>query len=123
MSDRILVRDLQLFARHGVLPEEAVHGQRFELDLTATLDLRPAAEADDLRLGASYAEMVRVATDAFTGRRYNLIEAAAEAVAASLLSAFPPIRSVAVEVRKPAAPIDAIFRHVAVAITRSRPGG
>jgi dihydroneopterin aldolase len=42
MSDRIIVRDLQVFARHGVLPEEAALGQRFAIDVTAYLDLAPA---------------------------------------------------------------------------------
>lgn len=120
MSDRILVRNLQLVARHGVLPEEAVLGQRFVLDLVAHLDLSAAGTSDDLAASVSYADIIAVATQRFTGARFALIEAAAEAVAAALLTRFTAIEQVDVEVRKPAAPIDAVFGYVAVAIERRR---
>jgi dihydroneopterin aldolase len=122
MSDRIIVKDLQVFARHGVLPEESRLGQRFAVDLTAFLDLRPAGESDDYAQTACYDTMVRTITEAMTQRRFALIEAAAEAVATAVLARFPAVAHVAVEVRKPAAPIDAVFAHVAVAIERRRSG-
>ena len=50
------------------------------------------------------------------------IEAAAEAVATALLNGFPLIERVVVEVRKPAAAIDAVFEHVGVVIERARRG-
>ncbi len=120
MADRIVVRDLQVFARHGLLPEEAALGQRFALDIEAEIDLRPAGRADDLALGISYADIVAVAAAALKNPRRALIEAAAEAVADALLKAFPAIDGITLELRKPGAPIDAVFAHVAVAITRRR---
>lgn len=120
MSDRVLVRDLQLVARHGVLPEEAVLGQRFVLDITVHLDLATAGTSDDLAASVSYADLIAIASERFIGTRFSLIEAAAEAVAAALLARFPAIDRVDVEVRKPAAPIDAVFGYVAVAIERRR---
>lgn len=120
MTDRIHIRDLQVAARHGVLPEEAVLLQRFAIDITAHLDLRPAGQSDDLRRTASYADIVAIASAALTERHFKLIEAAAEAVASAILSHFPAVRAVSLELRKPGAPIDAIFAHVAVAIERTR---
>lgn len=121
MGDRILVRDLQVFARHGLLPEEAALGQRFALDLDAHLDLRAAGEADDIHRTVGYDALIAVATEAFCTRR-KLIEAAAEAVAEAILQRFPAIQRVVVEVRKPSAAIDAMFGHVGIAIERSRDG-
>lgn len=120
MSDRILVKGLQVVARHGVLVEEATLGQRFEIDIAAHLDLGPSGRADDLRLSVSYADIVAIAAAALTERRFRLLEAAADSVATALLDAFPRIELVAIELRKPGAPIDAIFAHVAVAIERAR---
>jgi dihydroneopterin aldolase len=120
VSDRILVRGLQVFARHGVMPEEARLGQRFSIDVTAHLDLRPAGESDDLRKTVDYEALVRLAIETFTARRFSLIEAAAEAVAQAVLASFPTVERVEVEVRKPAAPIDAVFAYVGVAVERSR---
>ena len=120
MSDRILLKDLQVFARHGVMPEEARLGQRFFLDVTAHLDLRPAAESDDYAKTVGYDALARLVVETFTARRFALVEAAAEAVAQAVLAAFPAVEKVEVEVRKPAAPIDAVFSSVGVAVERSR---
>ena len=122
MSDRVILKDLQVFARHGVLPEETRLGQRFAVDVVAYLDLRPAGASDDYAKTICYDAMTRVVTETLTQRRFRLIEAAAEAVAATVLERFPAVERVAVEVRKPGAPIDAVFAHVAVAIERSRGG-
>jgi dihydroneopterin aldolase len=120
VSDRILLRDLQVFARHGVMPEEARLGQRFAVDVTAHLDLRPAGGSDDLRKTVDYDALTRLVVETFTARRFSLIEAAAEAVAQAILAAFPAVEKVEVEVRKPSAPIDAVFASVGVAVERSR---
>ena len=47
-SDRILVRDLRLWAHVGVLPHERELGQWFELDIELGWDLSAAAAADDV---------------------------------------------------------------------------
>lgn len=122
MSDRIVLKGLQAFARHGVLPEEKTLGQRFALDVTAYLDLRPAGLSDDYHRTVCYDALTRLVLETVTTRRFYLIEAAAEAVAEAVLSAFPPIDRVVVEIRKPAAAIAAVFDHVGVVVERSRGG-
>ena len=120
MSDRIVLKGLQVFARHGVLPEEKKLGQRFALDVTAFLDLRPAGTSDDYRQTVCYDALTRLVLETVTARRFYLIEAAGEAVAEALLGAFPAIERVVVEIRKPSAAIDAVFDHVGVVIERNR---
>ncbi len=122
MSDRIVLKGLQVFARHGVLPEEKTLGQRFALDVTAFLDLRPAGESDDYNHTVCYDALTKIVLETVTTKRFYLIEAAAESVAQALLAAFPRIERVIVEVRKPSAAIDAVFDHVGVVIDRSRRG-
>ena len=120
MSDRIILQGLQVFARHGVLPEENKLGQRFVLDVTAFLDLRQAGRSDDYNQTVCYDALTRLVLETVTTKRFYLIEAAAEAVAQAILAAFPPIERVVIEIRKPAAAIDAVFDHVGVVIERSR---
>jgi dihydroneopterin aldolase len=122
MSDRIILKGLQVFARHGVLPEENRLGQRFAVDVTAYLDLRPAGESDDYKRTVCYDGLTRMVMETLTAQRFYLIEAAAEAVATALLNGFPLIERVVVEVRKPSAAIDAVFEHVGVVIERARRG-
>lgn len=120
MTDRIIVRDLQVYARHGVLPEEKALGQRFALDITAFLDLAEAGRSDELARSVSYVDLIETASATLTAQRFDLIEAAAEAVAGALLAGFPSLERVTIELRKPGAPIDAVFAYVGVAIDRRR---
>jgi 7,8-dihydroneopterin aldolase/epimerase/oxygenase len=120
VSDRIIVKGLQVFARHGVLEEEKRLGQRFAVDIVAHLDLKPAGESDDYAKAVGYDAIVAIVTKTLTATRYNLIEAVAEAVAQAVLARFPAIEKVEVELRKPAAPINAVFASVGVRIERAR---
>jgi dihydroneopterin aldolase len=120
VSDRIVLKGLQVFARHGLLPEEKTLGQRFAIDVTACLDLRAAGRSDDYKQTVCYDALTRLVIETVTTKRFYLIEAAAEAVAETVLATFPAIERVAVEIRKPAAAIDAVFDHVGVVVERSR---
>lgn len=122
MSDRIIVKDLQVFARHGLLPEEKTLGQRFWVDIAAHLDLGAAGRSDDYAQTVCYDTLIRTVIETLTNQRFYLIEAAAEAVAAALLAGFPRIDRLEIEVRKPAAAIEAVFAYVGVAIERQRDG-
>ncbi|GBU15995.1 MAG: hypothetical protein COT28_12530 [Methylobacterium sp. CG08_land_8_20_14_0_20_71_15] len=120
MSDRILVTRLAVFARHGVLPEEEVLGQRFYVSLDCGLDLSEAGRTDDVSHTVSYADLAALALDIAGNRRFRLIEALAEAIAAAILSGFPAIETVRVRVDKPSAPVPAILDGVSVEIFRGR---
>ena len=122
MSDRIILDRIAVFARHGVLPEEAATGQRFYISLDARLDLGEAARADDLALGLDYGALAGLAARIATERRFNLIEALAEAVAREALATFPRLDAITVRIDKPAAPIPLVLAGVAVEITRARGG-
>jgi 7,8-dihydroneopterin aldolase/epimerase/oxygenase len=120
MNDCILIKDLSLHAFHGVHAEEARLGQRFVLDITVFTDLRPACQSDDYRQTLCYDTMIEQVTRAFTQQRFNLIEAAADAVARALLDQHPAIARLIIELRKPFAPIAAQFSSVGVRIERYR---
>ncbi len=70
----------------------------------------------------SYDKVVDCASDAFSGQRFRLIEAAAGRVVDALLAAFPPVRSVRITIHKPHAPIAATFDDVGITLVRSRHG-
>jgi len=120
MSDTIFVNGLVLHAYHGVMPHEAKLGQPFRIDLVLDIDLNEASRTDKLNATVSYELLVKTASEAFSARRYRLVEAAAGAVAEAVLHRHPQVRSVRVTVRKPHAPIAATFDDVGVIITRSR---
>ncbi|WP_370674889.1 dihydroneopterin aldolase [Pleomorphomonas sp. PLEO] len=120
MSDHIRVHRLAVFARHGVLTEEAAIGQRFFISFDAVVDTRAAGESDDLTKSVSYADMADVAVGIATTRRFNLLEALAEAIAGNILANFPLVEAITVRVDKPSAPVQHVLDNVSVEITRSR---
>jgi 7,8-dihydroneopterin aldolase/epimerase/oxygenase len=120
MSDRVFVTGLVIHAHHGVMEHESKVGQRFVLDLELSIDLESAARSDKLVDTVSYAAIVETASRAFTAQSYRLVERAAGAVADALLAGFARVNAVRVTVRKPHAPIAAIFADVGVTLVRER---
>jgi dihydroneopterin aldolase len=118
--DRIELRGLRVLGVHGVLPEEQVKPQPFELDLDLEVDLAPAGRSDALDDTVDYAGVVERAGAVIAGpARYRLLEALAEAVAASALED-GRVTSVTVGLRKLEPPLEADIATVGVRITRRR---
>ncbi|MGB7035697.1 MAG: dihydroneopterin aldolase [Xanthobacteraceae bacterium] len=120
MTDTIFVSGLALHAYHGVMQHEAKVGQTFRLDLALDIDLNAASRSDKLKDTVSYDAVVKTASEAFCAHRYQLVEAAAGAVADAVLQRYPLVRGVRVTVHKPHAPIAATFDDVGVSIERQR---
>jgi dihydroneopterin aldolase len=110
----ILIETLDIYAYHGFFAEEERLGQRFTLDLVLATDIRASAISDSLGDTVDYGKVVAVVTKAFTARRYNLLEAAARAVALAVLDAFPPVTRIEITLRKPAPPIHATLASVGI---------
>ena len=121
-GDRILVSRLAVFAHHGLLPEEERLGQRFYISLDCEVDLSRAGRTDDVAHTVSYADLSVLTVEIATQRRFALIEALAEAIAAAILDGFPLVRALRVRVDKPSAPVPAVLEGIAVEIVRTREG-
>ena len=55
--DKIEIRDLEIFANHGVFPEETALGQKFVVSAVMYTETRPAGLADDLSASINYGEV------------------------------------------------------------------
>ncbi len=119
-GDRIILNNLGFFGYHGVMPEEAVLGQRFFVDLVCGADLTEAGRSDELEHSISYAEIYEVAKAAFEERRFKLIEAVGQRLVDRLFDAFPAIRWIEVRVKKPSAPIAVVAGEAAIQLHRHR---
>jgi dihydroneopterin aldolase len=122
VSDTIFVSALLIHAHHGVMAHEGKVGQRFVIDLELTTDLATASRSDKLADTVDYGAIVDTTTAVFTRRSYRLIEAAGGAVADAILAKFANVSAVRITVRKPHAPIAAIFGDAGVTLTRRRNG-
>lgn len=120
MMDKIIIKDLEFFAYHGVNEEEKIQGQRFVLDITCYLDLSVPCETDNVEDTVSYAKIIKKVREVFTAEKYDLLEKAAMVVMRSIFDSFPEICECDILLKKPDAPIKADFSYVAVEIRRTR---
>ena len=123
-TDEILLEGMRFYAYHGVNPEERALGQRFLVDVVMAVDLRRPGQIDNLADTVSYSDVYKVVRGIVEGEPRNLIEAVAEAIAAAILTGFPPVARVTVTVRKPEVPMKGSLLDAAgVRITRSQADG
>lgn len=118
--DKIVIKDLEIFAYHGVFPEEKKQGQTFIVTAELYLDLNTAGTEDDLSKTVNYASVCETIEHVMLDEKYDLIEAAAENIASTILLNYELVQSVRVIISKPQAPIDMTFDTVYVDITRKR---
>lgn len=119
MADRIVLERIEFYGYHGVPAEEQAVGHRYAVDIELDCDLREAGQADDVGRTIDYGDVAGQVVAIGRERRFRLIEALAEAIAAELLKHARAER-VRVRVRKLLPPIDAVVAAAAVEIERTR---
>lgn len=118
--DKIIIKGLEIYAYHGVLPEEKQWGQKFYVTAELAVDLKDAGTADDLSQTVNYAEVCEDIRTVMLDEKYDLIEAAAENIAGTILVKYERVKEIHVIISKPQAPISMEFETVCVEITRGR---
>ena len=118
--DRINIKNLEVFARHGVMPKENLQGQKFLISAALYMDLRAAGKTDELAETLDYSRICCEIRDFVKYNRFDLIETVAEGLAALLLNGNRALQKVWVEVKKPWAPVDARLETISVEIERGR---
>lgn len=119
-EDIIELEKMEFYGYHGVHLEEQRLGQPFHLHLQLFLSLQEAGLADDLEKTVDYGKVYRQVKELVEGQPFSLLEALAEAIAGRILSLFPQVQGIQVQVKKPAPPIPGILQGVGVQIIRRR---
>ena len=102
--DKIRLKNIKLYAYHGVSPEEQKLGQRFELDIEITTDFSSAVKNDNLDESVDYENVFNKTRDIFCKNKWKLLETAADAIAREL-AALVKVQHVNVKIRKMNPPI------------------
>ncbi len=109
---KVELHGLEVFGFHGVLEEERVDGQPFLYDVELEV---PEPVADEIEEAVDYCAVAQRVREVSNGRRFQLIESLAAAVADALLESFPAER-VRVRVRK--RPAGLPVEHAAATVER-----
>ena len=116
--DEIRIEELEVFANHGVFPEENVLGQKFLVSAVLYTDTRKAGQTDDLTASIHYGEVCAFIDRYLREHTFKLLERAAECLAEELLLNTNHLRKVRLEIKKPWAPVGLPLKTVSVSVER-----
>ncbi len=119
-DDRVLLTGMVFHGYTGVLAFEKEKGQTFVVDLELRLGRIHACTTDALADTVDYGAVFREVAALVENGRDDLIERLAARIASRVLDVYPLVRAVEVTVKKPMAPVEGTFAHMAVAIVRTR---
>lgn len=117
-KDEIKIDMLEVFAHHGVFPEETRDGQTFYVNAVLYTDVHRAGISDKLEYSIDYGAVCHFITEWMQNNTCLLLEAVAEKLAKALLLKYNLICSLDLEIKKPEAPIQLPFGCVSVKVNR-----
>lgn len=118
--DTIHLNGMTFKGYHGCLEAEKTNGQPFVIDLELYLPLHNAGITDNLEHTVNYAAIFSIVQEITETKRFNLIEALAEAICRAILIEFPAIQALAIEVKKPEVPIEGQLDYASVRFYRTK---
>ncbi|KAL8036471.1 hypothetical protein ABFX02_12G161400 [Erythranthe guttata] len=119
-GDKLILRGLMFHGYHGVKPEENKLGQKFLIDVDAWMDLQAAGNSDDLSDTVSYTAIYSIVKQVLEGVPHKLLESVAQVIASTVLSKFPQVSAVRIQVGKPHVAVVGPVDYLGVEITRYR---
>ena len=117
--DEIRIYGLECYAYHGVYEEEKKKGQRFVINATLYQNMDKASGTDEITDSTHYGQVCEFMNRFMQENPKNLLEAVAGSMADAVLSSFPLLQGIDLEIEKPEAPIPLPFQTVSVKLHRS----
>ena len=115
--DIVHIKKLEIFANHGLIPEENTLGQKFIVSADLYKDLRKAGVTDDIDETVDYHQASVLIKQITEKSVFKMLEKLAEEIADAMLKKFP-IEKVRITIEKPWAPVRLPLETVSVEIER-----
>lgn len=110
---QIRLKGLQIYAYHGVLPQERETGSYFYINICLTTDFTEAAITDNLEKTISYADVFEAIKDEMNIPSL-LLENVCERIGNRLFNDFPTINEIDIELTKENPPMGAFAQSIGV---------
>ena len=107
MNGIIELEGMEFKAYHGCLEQEKVRGNSFTVDFRGELDLRAAAESDNLNDTVNYADIYEIVSEEMSIPS-ELLENVAGRIVKAIETRYPQFVSFSVRVSKKRPPVDGI---------------
>ena len=119
LKDKVLLKDVVLYAHLGEKKEEREVGQKVSIDVELSLDLEESARTDDLEKTIDYERVYNLIKERIETKKYHLLEALAQDLAQEILKNFK-VEEVLVQAKKPQVKLAGPLDYVAVEIRRRK---
>lgn len=116
----IIIKDLKIFAFHGVNEEEKINGQNFIIDAIIKVSNDLKSLNDSIENTVSYSKLIKLINSVVINKSYNLIESVAYEIELAIFNKYNTVKEIELTIKKPHAPIEADFDYVAVHIKNIR---
>ena len=117
--DKLIIRNLELYASIGVSAAEREVGQRLLANLEVGYDLSVAGQSDEITHTISYSNLARLIQKIGTSTECRLLEYMAEQICKTILSTFP-VTSIRLQLLKKPPPTKIMMEAAGVEIFRER---
>ena len=118
--DQLRIKDLEVYAYHGVFAAEKELGQRFVLDLILDYDMTRAAKTGDLTASIHYGELAQELVKWCQESKEDLIETLAYQLIDKIFQSYDLVEKVSLEVKKPWAPVPLPLDTCSVKLVRKK---
>lgn len=118
--DKVIIKDLEVYAYHGVHAEEKKLGQMFIISAEITTDFTRAIQSDDVNDTISYSSVCKEIKNIMNSTKHNLVETVSYNIIKNLFVIYPTIISIKILIKKPWAPIGKHLEYAAIEMERTR---
>ena len=119
MADVIRLVGIEVFAHHGVFPEERRDGQNFLIDVEVEYDMTPAALSDDVADAIDYGTLAAAIAENASANPVDLLETLALRLIPVAMT-FEKALAATVTIHKPDAPMPVRVAGSSVSLRRER---
>lgn len=118
--DTLEIKQLEIFAYHGLFPSEKELGQKFVVDMAIDFDMSYAAKDKNLEKSIHYGELCQQLTKWCQETKEDLIETVAQTLIDKTFDMYPVAKQITLTLKKPWAPIHLPLETCAVTLTRQK---
>lgn len=118
--DQLRIKNLEIFAYHGLFPSEKELGQKFVISASLSYDMTKAATELDLAASVHYGELCQQWATWLQESTEDLIETVAYKLVERTFEAYPLVQEIQLELKKPWAPVHLPLDTCSVTIHRHK---
>jgi 7,8-dihydroneopterin aldolase/epimerase/oxygenase len=118
--DKITLKSLKFFGKHGYYDRERMDGNEFELDVIAKGNFIKAIEGNRLDKTFNYEIAEEAARNVFSGSEEKLIETLCHKIGEQIFEKAPEIKKLKVSVRKMNPPIQSPAAYAEITMSWKR---